>query len=103
MTAEKLDATALIASEIGAPTHQATDSDSWLTDNVFHPFVNGTGVIQIYDTIANKEAKPLSVEAAKPFTLDWGVQALSGAAGAIIPYVVAAQPSRGSAGGSRGQ
>ena len=63
-------------------------TEGWLTENVLHPFFNGTGVRQIYDTLAQKDAEPLSTEAAKPFSLNWDVQALSSAAGAIVPYVV---------------
>jgi isoamylase len=95
MTAERLDAKALLAPVTSASASKESDSDSWLADNVLHPFVNGTGVLQIYDTIANKEAEPLKVEKVSPFTLDWGVQAICGAAGAILPYVVAAKLTGG--------
>jgi hypothetical protein len=67
----------------------AQQSDGWLADNVLHPFVNGTGLVRLYDTIANKPAENYHVPAAKTFSLDWGVQSVSSAAGAILPYVVA--------------
>jgi len=70
------------------PTETKPTSQGWFTENVLHPFTNGTGVVQIYDTLAQKDAEPLSTEAAKPFSLNWDVQALASAAGAIVPYVV---------------
>ncbi|HEY9714324.1 MAG TPA: hypothetical protein V6C72_12715, partial [Chroococcales cyanobacterium] len=67
----------------------APQSDGWLADNVIHPFVNGTGLVQIYDTLAGKAAEPENVPHAKTFSADWCVQSLSSAAGAILPLVVA--------------
>ncbi|MBX9723405.1 MAG: hypothetical protein K2X81_18515, partial [Candidatus Obscuribacterales bacterium] len=67
----------------------ARNNDNWLADNVFHPFANGTGLIQVYDSLANKELDTYHVPAAKTFSSDWCVQAVSSAAGAIIPYVAA--------------
>ncbi len=67
----------------------ARNNDNWLADNVWHPFANGTGLIQVYDTLANKPLDTYHVPAAKTFSSDWCVQAVSGAAGAIIPYVAA--------------
>ena len=61
----------------------------WLSDNVFHPFANGSGVIQIYDSIASKPIGTYSVPEAKVFSRDWGIQSLSSAAGAIVPLVIA--------------
>ncbi len=67
----------------------AAQSDGWLADNVLHPFVNGTGVVRLYDTIADKPAENLHVPTAQSFSPDWCVQSLSSAAGAILPYVIA--------------
>lgn len=61
----------------------------WLSDNVWHPFANGTGVIQIYDTLAGKPLSTYKVPQAETFSTDWCVQALSSAAGAIVPFVAA--------------
>jgi hypothetical protein len=60
-----------------------------LADNVLKPFANGTGLIQVYDTIADKPVSTYSVKAAPTFSGNWCAQTISGAAGAIIPYVVA--------------
>jgi hypothetical protein len=68
---------------------QAPQSDGWLADNVLHPFINGTGVVRLYDTIANKPAENYHVPVAHSFSPDWCVQSLSSAAGAILPYVIA--------------
>ncbi len=65
------------------------DNRSWLVDNVFHPFANGTGLIQVYDTIANKPLDLYKIPEAKTFSTDWCVQAVSSAAGAVVPFVVA--------------
>lgn len=65
------------------------DHHSWLVDNVFHPFANGTGFIQVYDTLANKPLDLYKVPQAKTFSTDWCVQAVSSAAGAVVPFVVA--------------
>jgi hypothetical protein len=63
--------------------------DAWLADNLLHPFVNGTGLLQVYDTLANKPLDIYKVPAARTFSTDWCVQSLASAGGAIIPYVVA--------------
>lgn len=68
-------------------SHQ--NSDGWLADNVWHPFANGTGLQQIYATVADKPLDLYKVPEAKTFSTNWCVQALSSAAGAIIPYVIA--------------
>lgn len=65
------------------------ENSHWLADNVWHPFANGTGLIQVYDTIANKPLDTYKVPQAQTFSTDWCVQALSSAAGAIVPYVAA--------------
>ncbi len=65
------------------------DNSHWLADNVFHPFANGTGLIQIYDTVAGKPLDIYKVPQADTFSTDWCVQALSSAAGAIAPFVAA--------------
>jgi isoamylase len=70
-----------------AASEHAQESGTWLLENAWHPFVNGTGVLQVYDTLAGKPADPLPVREAKPFTLDWAAQSLCSAAGAIGPYV----------------
>jgi isoamylase len=72
-------------------TAPAQHDSGWFADNVLDPFIHGTGVVQVYNTFAadkNKIALPETHEA-KTFTADWAVQGLAGAAGAIIPYVVA--------------
>ena len=65
------------------------NDDGWLISNVLHPFANGTGVIQIYDTIADKPLDLYKVPQAKTFSTDWCAQALSSAAGAVVPFVIA--------------
>lgn len=64
-------------------------SNKWLAENVWQPFANGTGLIQVHDTFASKAIGTYNVRPAETFSVDWSVQALSSAAGAIIPFVVA--------------
>jgi hypothetical protein len=64
-------------------------SDGWLADNVLKPMANGTGLIQVYDTLANKPVDTYKVPTAPTFSANWCVQSVSGAAGAILPYVIA--------------
>lgn len=74
-----------------APAQQSSESGNWFNNNVLDPFIHGSGVVQVYNTFASDKDKiklPPSHEA-KLFTVDWAVQSLSGAAGAIVPYVLA--------------
>jgi glycogen operon protein len=68
---------------------------SWLAENVWHPFANGTGAVQVYNTFASKPVETYKDQPAKTFSLDWCVQNLSSTAGAIIPYVIAAKCAGG--------
>ncbi|CAN5662085.1 hypothetical protein BH10CYA1_BH10CYA1_51690 [soil metagenome] len=72
-----------------AKAQQPEQSDGWLADNVLHPFVNGTGLVRVYDTIVDKPAEIYHIPVAKTFSADWCAQSLSGAAGAILPFVIA--------------
>ena len=63
-------------------------SEGWLADNVFHPFVNGTGLRQIYNNFAEKKLEPAYVAPAELLSRDWAVQSLSTAAGAILTYTL---------------
>lgn len=63
-------------------------SEGWWTDNVLHPFVNGTGVVQIYNNFAKEKAEPKYVAPAKTLSTDWAVQSLASAGGAVLTYTV---------------
>ena len=67
----------------------ANAEQSWLTGNVVDPFVNGTGLLQVYDTLAGKPAEALPVADARAGSGAWVAQTVAGAAGAIIPYALA--------------
>lgn len=57
----------------------------WLKDEVAKPFVSGTGVLQV---ASNFTENPVQWQApASTNKLEWGVQTLSGAAGALLVYV----------------
>lgn len=71
-----------------APASNET-SNKWLAENVWQPFANGTGLIQIHDTFASNAIGTYNVRPAETFSVDWSVQALSTAAGAIVPFVIA--------------
>ncbi|CAN5696909.1 hypothetical protein BH10CYA1_BH10CYA1_04910 [soil metagenome] len=90
MVGDRLDiAAAKNPAEAAASTEH--ESGSWLANNVLDPFIHGTGVVQVYNTFADKKNQVALPEThqAKTFSVDWAVQSLSGAAGAIIPYVMA--------------
>ena len=63
-------------------------AEGWWADNVLHPFMNGTGVAQIYNNFAEKKVEPAYVAPAKTLSSDWAVQSLSSAAGAVLTYTV---------------
>ncbi len=77
--------------EIAANDANTHDSSSWFAENIMDPFIHGTGVAQAYNTFAPEKHQIHLPEyhQAKMFSGDWAVQSLSGAAGAIIPYVLA--------------
>jgi isoamylase len=61
-------------------------SEGWLADNVWHPFLNGTGATQIYNNFATKKIEPAYVAPARTLSTDWAVQSLASAGGAILTY-----------------
>lgn len=79
----------LQTAEQPALTSAKTDAHDWLVDDVWRPFVNGTGVLQVYNTFSSNPVAIQPEAQEKPFSLNWAVQSLSSAAGAIIPYVIA--------------
>lgn len=58
-------------------------------DDVLHPFINGTGVVQIYNNFAASKVEPEYVPPARTLSGEWAVQNLSSAAGAILTYTLA--------------
>ncbi|HEY9734006.1 MAG TPA: isoamylase [Drouetiella sp.] len=89
MVGDRLNITALKNPADAANSQH--DSSSWFANNVLDPFIHGTGVVQVYNTFADKKDQISLPEThqAKTFSVDWAVQSLSGAAGAIVPYVIA--------------
>lgn len=63
-------------------------SSGWLADNVLHPFVNGTGVVQIYNNFAKEKVQPAYVAPAETLSTNWAVHSLSSAAGAVLTYAL---------------
>jgi glycogen operon protein len=59
-----------------------------------HPFINGTGVRQIADTVTNTDYKPL-YQAKPADTLDVAAQTVSSIAGSIVPYIVLGKIAHG--------
>ncbi len=70
-------------------------NEHWLQENLLHPFINGTGVLQVYDTLAGKPLDLYKVPHADILSSNWCAQALSSAAGAIIPFVLAGKLTGG--------
>jgi hypothetical protein len=60
----------------------------WM-DDVLNPFVNGTGVRQIYNNFASEKLDPAYVAPARTLSGEWAVQNLSSAAGAVLTYTIA--------------
>lgn len=81
---ERLTESSLLASEQKDPR-----ASGWLTDNVWHPFVNGTGVKQVYNNFASEKLAPDYVPEAKTLSTDWVVHSLASAGGAVLTYAVA--------------
>lgn len=65
------------------------ESGNWVKENVVNPFINGTGVIQLYNNFVSEKKEPLKVEQARMLSANWAVQSISSAAGAILPYALA--------------
>lgn len=61
-------------------------SSAWLTENVWHPFVNGTGVKQIYNNFVEEKLDPSYVPPADTFSKDWIVHTLASTTGALLTY-----------------
>jgi len=69
--------------------HADTHAESWLAENVWHPFVNGTGVKQIINTVSNEQLLPEHVPQVATFSTDWAAQTLLSAGGAVLSYALA--------------
>ncbi len=90
---ESFDHTTLSRSELLADHTTDPRSEGWLADNVWHPFVNGTGVTQIYNNFASKKIEPAYVAPAKTLSTDWAVQSIASAGGAILTYSLVGKAS----------
>jgi hypothetical protein len=65
------------------------DSSAWLAKNVIDQFMDGTGAVQVYNTLAKARIKTSPVDHAPMFSADWAVQNISSTAGALTSFVVA--------------
>ncbi len=70
---------------------QAKDKSDWVLKNVVNPFINGSGVVKVYDTITGKNDANLPVEKAKTGSFKWFTQTISQTTGAILPFVMAGE------------
>lgn len=66
---------------------QSETTADWVKDNVWNPMVNGSGVLQVYNTFASKPVALPEVPQAETFSKDWMVHTLSEVSGAILPYL----------------
>lgn len=65
--------------------------------NVLNPMLNGSGVVQVYNTFASKDHQVAAAKVSEAHNVfQWGVQTLSETAGAIVPYVIAGKLMQGS-------
>lgn len=81
---ERLSFNALVADASPDPR-----SSAWLTDNIWHPFVNGTGVKQIYNNFVEEKLPPSYVPEADTLSRDWIIHNLASASGAVVTYAIA--------------
>lgn len=79
----------LTISEFVVAEKQADFSAQSLSENVWNPFLNGTGVRQIYNNFAREKIAPPPVPEAAPFSNPWLLQTFSSAAGACLTYALA--------------
>jgi hypothetical protein len=77
------------ASKTNTAATDHTDHSGWLAKNVIDQFIDGTGAVQVYNTLANDKIKTVPVEHAPTFSGDWAVQNISSTAGALTSYVIA--------------
>lgn len=63
-------------------------ASAWLAENVLHPFINGTGAVQIYNNFAKEKVGPAYVAPAKTLSTEWAVHTLASASGAALTYAV---------------
>lgn len=68
---------------------QADFSARSLSENVWNPFINGTGVRQVYNNFTQEKLAPPSVPESAPFSNPWLLQTFSSAAGACVTYALA--------------
>lgn len=79
----------LTISELLLAEKQADFSAQSLSENVWNPFLNGTGVRQIYNNFATEKIAPPPVPETSPFSNPWLLQTFSSAAGACLTYALA--------------
>jgi len=71
----------------------ADQSPAWLSQHVFTPMLNGTGLVGIAN---NFKDKPVRLEAPKPTNnFEWAVENLSSVAGAVVPYFIVGELMHG--------
>jgi isoamylase len=75
-------------------TEANTEASGWFTDNVLHPFINGSGVRQVVDTITDTDYKPL-YQAEPENILETATQTVSSVAGTIVPYIALGKIAHG--------
>lgn len=68
--------------------HTETTAD-WARDNVWKPMVNGSGVLQVYNTFAPAPVELPTVPRAETGSREWMVHLLAEVGGAILPYLAA--------------
>lgn len=85
-----LDLAEYYGNEADSPREKKdTSTNAWLSENVWAPMVNGSGVIQQYNNFTTNDVALLKQAEAPLGSANWAVQTLSGVAGAIVPYVIA--------------
>jgi hypothetical protein len=65
------------------------DHSGWLAKNVLDQYIDGTGAVQVYNTLVSEKIKTSAVDHAPAFSAEWAVQNIASTAGALTSFVVA--------------
>lgn len=73
---------------ISSALAESDSQSNWLSENVWHPFLNGTGVNQLANNFRQEKQENWHVPHAETLSRDWAAQTISSAGGAVLTYAV---------------
>ncbi|MBY0550773.1 MAG: hypothetical protein K2W95_26070 [Candidatus Obscuribacterales bacterium] len=74
---------------ISSALAESDSQSNWASENLLHPFLNGTGVNQLVNNFRAEKQENWHVPHAEAFSRDWAAQTLASAGGAVLTYAVA--------------